>query len=118
MAVTNVPQTTCPANVKTTSASTPGQNTVTDVLVALVSTEWDAKAGTGTLTWGVEYFDAATWRILVAQSNLLIGSRDRSGGMPQLHLAGDVVKQVVGVQLRLFAQPTVAIALGATITAT
>lgn len=118
MAVTNVQQTNCPANVKTTSPSTTGQSNVTDVLVAMVSSEWDAKAGTGAVTWGVEYLDGGTWRTLVAQNALPIGSRDRVGGMPQIGMTGTVVKAIVGVQLRLFAIPTVSIQLGATITAT
>lgn len=80
-----------------------------EITVTLTSSEWDAKAGTGTLRWGFELSldDGATWQFGGVDS--AIGERVKGALMPSLVYRSDYLD---GARIRLFLQPTVPIRLG------
>lgn len=127
MAVFPVPETSCPANVETVSPATVYNGGAASAAIALTSSEWDAKAGTGTLVWGLQRSDDGgltyyRWFTMpgVGGEPLTIGQRfgKSASQMPEMRFSGADVIPATGARLRLFVVPTVAIRLGATITVT
>lgn len=86
------------------------------VEVQLTSSEWDAKAGTGVVTWGAQYSpdNGATWRLLIGGPDD-IGARGRDGLLPRVRLSATFIQQYAPMRARLFAWSTVPIKCGAVI---
>lgn len=108
----------CPAGVQTNSASrnVPNGN-FSHVDATLSSTEWDAKAGTGTIEWGLEWsLDGTTWQRWLYGAPEPIGGRTRTGGMPFVSANAAGIAAIASGRVRLFAIPTVDIRIGAVIT--
>ena len=85
--------------------------------VQLTSSEWDAKAGTGTITWGVEYRPTTTspWYIAISKPDE-IGARGRDGLLPRAMVSAEFFAQYAPMRLRLFAWCTVSLLAGAVVT--
>lgn len=119
MAVTlNVPEVNISSTeVHSNTRSVPNGSHVATVTLTSPSGQWDSKAGTGEFTWGMEvsYDAGANWSRLIFQT-LTIGSKDRSGGMPQLQIDTDDLALGTAV-VRLFASSTNAVRCGAQIVA-
>lgn len=132
MATFTLAQRNCPGGQKTVSPDVLWTGTAREVMIELTSTEWAAKAGTGSLRWGIEASldGIAPFQPYLYQPGdgddipFMIGSTDKSGGMPMMSFSSDpsVPNQSPplpsGARLRLFAEPTVSIRLGAVITVT
>lgn len=107
--------------------------------VRLTSTgDWEAKAGTGCFTCGIEYSSnaGATWRWAVHipgdgadPESFLIGQMSKDGGLPTFGIGGGSFKDLVGSRVRLAAQtlprssspgstPTVRVGADVTVTST
>lgn len=114
-----VPEGNCLANQKTSSASTVIGNNPQSVFIRLTSTEWTAKAGTGTMRWGTELSpDGVSWQEWVYQPIDIGALGGKDGLLPALQLSGGTMLAYVGYHVRLFAVPTVDIRLGAQISVT
>lgn len=91
--------------------------TEADVTLTSPSGEWDSKAGTGNLTWGIEVsYDGSTWTRLIFQT-LPIGSHSKAGGMPALGISRNDLAPGATASIRLFASSTTPVRVGALITA-
>lgn len=109
----------CQGGQETDSPSQPTNGGANDVQVTLISSQWDAKAGTGTLRWGIQRSDdgGANFYDWIYQT-LNIGDRSKTGGMPALGFSAVDAVGAQGARLRLFVRPSVTIRLGATIAVT
>lgn len=118
MATFTINEASVGANVQAHSASVKPPARLSSAEIILVSSQWDAKGGTGDLTWGVERSDdgGATWDRWFYQT-LPIGTRSKNGGMPSMRFTGDAITADADTRLRLFGQPTVSIRLGAVVNA-
>lgn len=121
-----LPEVSCPAGQKTVSPSTLINSNPKSILVTLTSSEWDAKAGLGTIRWGVEsspdnvtftewFYQPATGRPEIA-----IGAYGKNGvTIAAIQISGGAMMGMVGYHVQLFAQPTgTAIKLGAQVAVT
>jgi hypothetical protein len=106
----SVPQGNCPAGQKTVSASAVINNNPQSIFIRLTSSEWDAKAGLGTLRWGVERSpDGSVWQEWIFQNALNdvpmpIGTRGgKDGLLPAMAISGGAMVTMVGWRVRLFA---------------
>lgn len=119
MPTITVPEADRPANVRSTTASGTYNGRAESATCTLVSSEWTAKAGTGTFVWGAEISTdgGATWtKFSGSDDPEQIGVRTRSGGMPVFGVGSDTgITPPTGAQFRLYFVPSVAIRLGATI---
>lgn len=110
----NIPEIQLQADVKAVSPSKRIPNNMRSISVTLVSSEWVAKAGQGFLTWGIERSDdGVNWFPMNWIENEPFGTMGKGIYMP--HLGCNVGGHDLSGNLRLFAQATAPILVGATV---
>lgn len=91
---------------------------LTSPIVSGTTTDWDAKAGQGDFTWGLQYSTdvGATWHLLMGQTIPLGLRGGKSGLLPQMGIALDMFAGRP-TRFRFFAQsPSVPVQVGAVAT--